>query len=279
MVCFRHKSAMHNAKTCIISALSLACLNAVGGCGELGSMSRGKLEWVHPQTDAPRAGTAYLVRGWVGVFSGGIDRLGDEINATGVTAYVFQHDQCAELARTMAQRYKESRDPEPICMIGHSFGSDDAILIARELNKANVPVDLIIIMDAVDETVVPKNVKVCYNYWQPGVFGASNFLRGIPLTQEAGSTGKLYNINLLEEGRDLRDLTTNHINIDEAPKLHKAIVDHILQACPPRQVWITTHGATNDVAASHEPAASASTIPTGNSKTAGVDTKTMSQEH
>src|SRR5437763_12113463 len=50
--------------------------------------------------DALPIWTVYLVRGWVGIFSGGMDRLGREINESGVTAHVFQHDQCAELARS-----------------------------------------------------------------------------------------------------------------------------------------------------------------------------------
>jgi hypothetical protein len=104
-----------------------------------------------------------------------------------------------------------------------------------------VPVDLIITMDPVDEKVVPKNVKLCINYWQPGIFGDSNFLRGIPLSQEPGGSGKVVNINLFEEGRELREATTNHINIDEAPKLHKAIVDHVLATCPKRAAWVAMH--------------------------------------
>jgi hypothetical protein len=230
---------MRNIRFGFLGAL-LACLG-VTGCGSLGSMSSGQMDWVQPETQANRAGTVYLVRGWMGIFSGGMDRLGEEIDKTGVNARVYQHDQCAQLAKTMAERYRNSPNHEPICMIGHSFGSDDSLIIARELDKVGVPVDLIIIMDAVNETVVPKNVKLCINYWQPGIFGDSNFLRGIPLTQEPGSTGKLINMNLFEEGKDLREPTTNHINIDEAPKLHKAIIEHILATCPTRSVWAAAH--------------------------------------
>lgn len=218
----------------------IACLSVVG-CGSMGSMSSGKMDWVQPETSADHAGTVYLVRGWMGIFSGGMDRLGEEIDKSGVKAYVFQHDQCQELAKTMVERYRNSPNREPICIIGHSFGSDDAMIISRELGKAGVPVDLIITMDPVDEKVVPKNVKLCVNYWQPGIFGDSNFLRGIPLGQEPGGSGKLINVNLFTDGRDLRESNTNHINIDEAPKLHKAIIDHVLATCPKRAAWVAMH--------------------------------------
>jgi thioesterase domain-containing protein len=142
------------------------------------------------------------------------------------------------LAQTIVDQYRSVRNPEPICLIGHSYGSDDVIMIARELDKVDVPVDLIVTLDPVNERVVPKNVKLCYNYWQPGgMLSYGNFLRGIPLSQEPGSTGQLFNVNLLEDGRDLRDANTGHVNIDEAPKLHQAIIEHLLAVCPDRTTW------------------------------------------
>jgi hypothetical protein len=48
-------------------------------------------------------------------------------------------------------------------------------------------------------------------------------------------------MNLFVEGKDLRESNTNHINIDEAPKLHKAIIEHVLATCPPRAAWAAVH--------------------------------------
>ena len=227
---------LHPKMSPILAALRTTLVCAIGamtcGCINLGSLAPGKMEWVRPETDGPRAGTVYLIRGWVGVFSQGMDQLGHKLQENHVTAGVYQHEQCEVLAKEMAIKYKAAKDPEPICLIGHSFGSDDALVISRELDKVGVPVDLVITLDCVNEKIVPKNVKLCYNYWQPGMFGSTNFLRGIPLTQEPGGTGRLVNINLLVEGRDLREATTNHINIGEAPKLHQAIIDSRPLAVP-----------------------------------------------
>lgn len=223
----------------IASSIPGACISAalllLAGCG---STTTGQMEWVQPHTQAPRVGNVYLMRGWGGMFSSGIDQMGDLLREKDVSAWVFQHSQCQELASMMAQRYKGVPDPEPICMIGHSFGSDDALIIARELDKVNVPVDLIVTLDPVDQKSVPKNVKLCINYWMPGMFIGTNFLRGIPLQQEPGGTGRVVNINLMEEGKELRDAFTNHISIDKAPKLHDAIVQHVLKTCPDRATWI-----------------------------------------
>jgi hypothetical protein len=239
-----HRLSYPGLKLMGLVGLCAAC-GWVIGCG---STAKGRMEWVQPYTDAPRAGSVYLIRGWVGAFSGGIDDLSKELGEQGVTARVFQNDQCAELARTMAERYKAAADPEPICMMGHSYGADDSIIIARELDKVGVPVDLIITMDPVNETTVPKNVKVCYNYYMPGVIKQSNFLQGMALKQDEGATGKLFNVNLNDNGRELRETMSNHIDIDKGPKLHRRIVEQVLETCPDRATWVAAHPAQRKAA-------------------------------
>jgi hypothetical protein len=127
-----------------------------------------------------------------------------------------------------------------------------------------VPVDLIVTLDPVDQTTVPKNVKLCVNYWAPGIFGKTNFLRGIPLDQEPGGTGKVVNVNLHEDGSDLREPDTNHINIDKAPKLHKAIIEKVLSTCPERSVWAARTRTQNPPAPQLT-----SSPPAGDGRTAG----------
>lgn len=235
----------HNWIESIAAACACALLLATAGCGYT---TNGQMEWVQPHTNAPRAGNVYLMRGWGGMFSSGIDEMGDRLKEENVSAWVYQHAQAEELAKTMAQRYKGVPNPEPICMIGHSFGSDDALVIARELDKVNVPVDLIITLDPVNETTVPRNVKLCVNYWMPGIFLGTNFLRGIPLKQEPGGTGKLLNINLNEEGQELKDAFTNHISIDKTPKLREAIIKRVLETCPDRATWLAMQPQRRSIA-------------------------------
>jgi len=225
-----------------VSCVAVLGLTAAGGCG---STTRGQMEWAQPVTDAsaaPRVGRVYLMRGWVGVFSSGIDEMGEKLRAQGVTAHVYQHDQAVELAATIAANYKNVPDPEPICIVGHSYGSDDAIVIARECSKVGVPVELIIGLDCVDETIVPKNVKTCYNFWQSGILPGTNFLRGLPLEQEPGSTGVLHNVNLkAPENAHLAETFTNHVNLDKGPKLQAEIIKQVLAVCPERNTWLASH--------------------------------------
>jgi hypothetical protein len=202
------------------------------------------MEWVQPQTTSPRVGTVYLIRGWMGVYSAGIDEMAKQLNALGVTAYVYMPEQYPELAKTMVERYKNVPNHEPICFVGHSRGVDSSLIIARELDKAGVTVDVICCLDSVDETTVSKNVRVCYNYWMPGVLFGTNLLRGIPLKQAPGSTGQLYNYNLDKEYRAWRGPWTDHISFDDDPMVQKRIIANILEACPERSKWLTKRPST-----------------------------------
>src|SRR5262245_6615565 len=70
-----------------LCALTTGCFSTVS------SMAPGKTEWIQPNSDSPRAGNAYLFRGLIGLFSGGIDAMTVKINEAGIRAHVFQEDQ------------------------------------------------------------------------------------------------------------------------------------------------------------------------------------------
>ncbi|HSI33436.1 MAG: hypothetical protein ACAI43_11500 [Phycisphaerae bacterium] len=228
----------------VVRAGWLACAfgMALAGAGGCGQTTRGQMEWAQPVTEeaTPRVGRVYLMRGWVGVFSSGIDQMGETLRNQGVTAHVYQHDQAEELARTIATNYRNVPDPEPIVIIGHSYGSDDAIKIARACEGVGVPVEMIVTLDCVDEAVVPKNVKTAFNFWTPGALGG-NFLRGLPMTQEPGAKGVLHNVAMRDPANaHLCDGRADHVNLDKGPKLQAEIVKQVLAACPERNTWLAT---------------------------------------
>lgn len=228
-------------KTC-----GFAGLLALGLIGCTGKNTPGRLEWVQPTTDAPRVGTVYLFRGWQGVYSAGIDAMARQLTERGVTARIYMPEQFPEVAAAMVNRYKAVARPEPICFIGHSRGVDASIIVARELDKAGIPVDLLIALDSVDETTVPKNVKLCHNFWMPGVLFGTNLLRGIPLKQAPDSTGRLINYNFDTEYRHWRGALTDHISFDDDPMVQKRIVDFVLEVCPERSTWLRQANAPSN---------------------------------
>jgi len=210
-------------------------------CGCKGSMTPGKMEWVQIDSTAPRAGNVYLIRGFIGLFSFGIDRLTVKINEAGIRAHVFQEDQWKQLARTIRETYKNQPNHEPLILIGHSLGADKTLWIAHELKNEGITVDAILTMDPTLPPDVPSNVRVCHNYYQPSVFDGLGILRGIALKQEPGSTGKLINYNIRAEHKELLEPDTNHINVDKNTKIHAAIIARLLEICPPREEWARNH--------------------------------------
>src|SRR5688572_18948014 len=231
---------------------SVVCLLVISaGCS---SVPNGDLNAVRPLSNAPRAGNVYLLRGWIGVFSTGIDTLGEKVNAAGVRGLVFQDGQWRDLAATIAQRYRNAPDAEPLVLVGHSYGADDVVNIARELDVANVPVDLLVTIDPTTPPAVPKNVRVAYNLYQPGALDVLPMLRGIPLRAEPGFPGKLHNVNIRADRPDLLEGSVSHFNIEKKDPIHREAIKQILAVCPPRPVWAAGRRPTNPVVASHNPA-------------------------
>lgn len=223
--------------------VALLMLSSLTGCMQLGTMKQGDMAWVQANTTQPRAGHAYFIRGFIGLFSYGIDRMTEKVAATGVAAHVFQQDQTAVLGKTIVEKYRAQKlNHEPIVLVGHSLGADDAITISKMLEKEGIPVDLLVTVDATKPPAVPGNVKVCYNYYQPSIFDGTGMLRGIPLVLEPGAKTVLYNYNIRGERKDLLEWDTNHVNIDKNTKIHADVVRHVLEICPTRQAWVAAHG-------------------------------------
>ena len=191
---------------------------------------------------APRLGNAYLLRGWIGVFSTGINDLTGKLNANGVRAHVYQDDQWRALSRRLIGVYADAENPEPLVLIGHSYGADDVIRIARRLDEAGVAVDLLVTLDPVTPPAVPKNVRRAINLYQPnGVFDALPVLRGIPLSAEVGV--ELENWNLRKNRRDLLEAMgskLDHFNIEKKAVVHDAVITEVLLTCPPAEPELAT---------------------------------------
>jgi pimeloyl-ACP methyl ester carboxylesterase len=189
---------------CLVAILALTV-----GCHGL---TPGKMEWVQTDSDAQRAGN------------------------------VFQETQTGPLSRTIIERYRNAANPEPLVLIGHSYGADNVVRAARALEPEGITVDLMVTLDATTPPRVPGNVKLAYNYYQPQATDFIPLFRGIALRQDEGATGKLININLRDDGKELLTPGTNHINIDKNDRVHEAVIQNVLSVCPPRDQWLARGG-------------------------------------
>ncbi|MGH7179730.1 MAG: hypothetical protein ACREJC_20305, partial [Tepidisphaeraceae bacterium] len=127
---------------------------------------------------------------------------------------------------------------EPLVLIGHSYGADDVVRVARELNRDRITVDLIVTLDPVTPPAVPSNVRRCVNMYQPnGMWDNVPFFRGVELKAENAQVTVVENLNIRDERKDLLEPGTGHFNIEKKGRIHQEIINQVLSACPERQQW------------------------------------------
>src|SRR3569623_2062636 len=227
-----------------IGAVVLAGVALVGvGCSTP-SMQPGDLTLVQTYSDEPRAGNVYLLRGFIGIWSTGIDALGKKINDDGVRAVVYRNEQWKEVRDVLIEKYENQKVYEPLVLIGHSWGADHTIDIARALDEKNITVDLIVTLDPVTPPLVPKNVKWMYNIYQTnGIWQGVPIFRGVPLALEDDAKGKcvLENLAVRETRTDLLEPDADHYNIEKNVKVHAEVLKVLKKACPDRGVWTRAH--------------------------------------
>jgi hypothetical protein len=164
------------------------------------------------QPAPPPPAHVYLMRGFLNVFSLGIDDLGAKIAAAGIAETVANHADADTFLNQIVTRY-QSGDRGPIILIGHSLGADAVIAMAQTLDRYGIPVALAILFDGTAPHEVPKNVAL-----------AVNFTQQFEISPGPGFGGKISNVDL--RGQDGID----HFTIDKAPALQAQALDDVLQA-------------------------------------------------
>jgi hypothetical protein len=167
---------------------------------------------------APPAATAKqvqvdLLRGLADVFSRGMDTLADKLNRQGYSARVYSTHGWTAVARRIAERYYRGHR-DIIVIVGHSLGANAAIDVANDLNRQNIPIELIVTFDATNPNAVPKNVLHLVNFYQRNGFGK-------PITPGPGFTGELSNVDLTA------DMSLSHTTIEKSPRLHAQVMQKI----------------------------------------------------
>jgi hypothetical protein len=166
-------------------------------------------------SNASKAETrVYLLRGWFGVFSTGLDSLAAELRSKGIKTETVGH---LAWKTTVANIIKDhaSGKSGPLILVGHSQGANNVIDMSRLLQRENIPVDLLVTLAPAMQGPISGNVVRAINYYNSPGWGA-------PVTADAGYQGKLTNINLGG------DIGIYHMAIDKNPKIQVDIERAIL---------------------------------------------------
>jgi hypothetical protein len=156
----------------------------------------------------------YLLRGWFGVFSTGLDSVAAELRSKGIKAETVGHLAWKTTVSNII-KWHASGNSGPLVLVGHSQGANNVIDMARLLQRENIPVDLLVTLAPAGQDPIPGNVLRAINYYNSPGWGA-------PVTADAGYPGKLSNINLGG------DLGISHMAIDKSPKIQGEIERAIL---------------------------------------------------
>lgn len=168
-------------------------------------------------------GEVYTMRGGLGgLFSKGMNRLEDtlvndyQINANSTVWY-----KANTLSQSIIENYKTKKIRGPIILVGHSLGANEQIKVARQLARANIPVALLMTVDAVSPVTVPANVKHAFNIYRPSF---DPVFSGLPLKAIDPEKTHIENVNV----RDIKNIDVNHFTMDGNKQVQKIMVDQVL---------------------------------------------------
>ena len=161
-------------------------------------------------------GIVYFVRGILGVFSRGLDQMGETLNDQGINATVINHQAWKKAAVTIASHHKKNKK-DPIILVGHSWGANAILRIAKFLQQRDIKVQYFVTFEPNINLPVPANVESAANYY------LSNSLLGLKLKKEQGSSGHLQNV-------DLKTLDgVGHFNIEKQTGIKTIVINDILR--------------------------------------------------
>ena len=92
-------------------ATGIFCALLAAGCS---AMTPGDVNQVAATSDQPNAGNVYLLRGFIGIWSFGINDITKKINDSGVRANVYQENQWDEVCNAIIAKYQNNPNNEPL---------------------------------------------------------------------------------------------------------------------------------------------------------------------
>jgi hypothetical protein len=168
-----------------------------------------------------RKGEVHTMLGGLGIFSRGMEQLRNivedrfEVPATTTMWYNAGNE-----TREIMNYYYQHKNHRPIILIGHSLGANEQIKVARNLEKAGIPVDLLVTVDAVSQTRVPANVRYALNVYKPGYVP---MFSGLKIKAVNPNATQVENLNVMT----MPNVKVNHFTIDKDEVLQAIVLSKV----------------------------------------------------
>ena len=193
----------------------------LAGCMDLASNESKNKEAARKKITYAR-GEVYTMRGLGGIFSRGMNRLEDTLEdgyhiRTSSTIWY----KANTLSDFIIKHYKSKELQGPIILIGHSLGANEQIKVARNLARADIPVALLMTIDAVSPVTVPPNVEQVFNIYKPSFVP---MFSGLKLKAMDPTSTHIENYNVSAE----QNIYVNHFTIDKDRRVQKIMLEKVL---------------------------------------------------
>lgn len=179
-----------------------------------------------PAADEKPTGAAsvYLFRGFMGVFSLGMDELERKLDANGVKTKLLGHTQWAGVVKEIVAEYQRSpKGRYPIVLVGHSLGANAALMLAYKLGEQGVPVKLVLTVDpTVGRPLTPTVGRYLNIYQQNNGFGVALDVVGV-------SPKRVENYNIWDHA-NLKKEEITHFTLDKNDDIQQQMYDAIMKA-------------------------------------------------
>lgn len=177
-------------------------------------------------------GRVYCMRGFLGIFSTGMDTFARTLNRRHIISAVALADEAhIQFEHRLLSAEKRCLLRGPLILVGHSYGADDQIRVARYLGRHGYKVMLLLLLDPVTPPRIPINVRQCFviykihplTDWLP-------FLRGVPVIAVNPRITQITNLNVRNMPVPFHQASIDHINISANPGVQKLMLRIVLHA-------------------------------------------------
>src|SRR6201994_1074606 len=155
----------------------------------------------------------FLIRGFMNVFSPGIDQLASELQQRGIQTEVSNHLSWSSTASEAIEECK-SGQISSIALVGHSLGGAAVVDVAKRLQEAGLRVALMVTLDPVSAGQAPGNVRRLENYYLSTGIGSS-------IKTDRSFRGQLQNVDVSKRPG------VDHVAMTTMPDLHRRIIADI----------------------------------------------------
>jgi hypothetical protein len=190
----------------------------------------------HSEAKPPTAGAesnVVVVRATAGYWPDS-DRLVESLKEQGAPATVIRGMEVNRTAERIVMT-RRSGDVRPLVLIGYGRGANDAVRLTRRLQKEDIPVDTLILMEMSSQDSVPANVVSCLNvYKSPPAEDWVPAFRGLPVTVESAQTN-LVNYNVRFHDEAVAHAAINQFAVTQNPAVQAMVVERVTMALRPAE--------------------------------------------